>query len=765
MDLLIEAQVLAGMGRTSRAHGPQGFPMAEHVAAGGNERGFLNRNASAGNVFNDRLMRAAGPGAQDGQAGAEGFCGRVAKALAPAAGDEEVGGLIGLQRVTLAKQENVRLPISNLRFERRTIRAVADEDEPRARVGLRNFDAGFDEPIWLLLLVESTDEQGDGVVIAQSQCATGRRAGRGRRHRPLLDGDAMRDAMNTRGVHARIMNQPVPGILRRNVNVISKITHPAPPPGDVQVRKMQRVKDGRRLAGLQLPRQPRRPAVVRVEQVNRAVGLLPVPQDRLALQEAAEAALERDLDVVEAALDELIVPRAAIAGHHDSPAVSTGLEANIDDVAAQAARVAGKSEVKNRRLVRHLHPDYRTPPQHRNMTSNRAQCRRWHAMKVLHAISGIRRSQGGPTFALEGLARAQKAIGLGVTVVATYIVEEGRDAAKHFQEMGVDCHVYGPAHGKFSRLAGLNEIMARHVAEADVVHIHAMWEEIQHVAAVEARRAEKPYVWRACNAISWPIMQKSYWLKRGVLAWRLKKDLNLAAAMHYTTETEASESKWLGLISPSVVEPNGVDLAASPGSAERFLARYPQLRGRRVLLFVGRLNPEKGFEILIPAFAQAQQEDVTLVIVGSDPDRPYRAVIESMIRQHGLSADRVLLTGHLEGAEKQDAYAAADCFVLPSRSENFGNVVVEALGQGLPVIVTRGVGLAGEVEAAGVGRVVEYDVNSLREAIVGAFAVPGRLRRSDNARKFLAGRFDWLAIARRWEDHYRKAIGGAVIGR
>jgi hypothetical protein len=130
-------------------------------------------------------------------------------------------------------------------------------------------------------------------------------------------------------------------------------------------------------------------------------------------------------------------------------------------------------------------------------------------MRVLHAISGIRRSQGGPTFALEGLARAQRSIGLDVTVVATYIVEEGRDAARHFHEMGVECHVYGPARGKFSRLAGLDAIMAGHIAETDVVHIHAMWEEIQHVTAVQARRAGKPYVWRSCNAISRPVMRTS----------------------------------------------------------------------------------------------------------------------------------------------------------------------------------------------------------------------------------------------------------------
>ena len=333
--------------------------------------------------------------------------------------------------------------------------------------------------------------------------------------------------------------------------------------------------------------------------------------------------------------------------------------------------------------------------------------------------------------------------------------------------MGVDCHVYGPAQGKFSKFAGLNEIMRKHIAAADVIHIHAMWEEIQHVTAVESRKAQKPYVWRACNAVSRPIMQKNYWFKRAVLTWRLKRDLNLAAAMHYTTQAECDESQWLGLRTPALVEPNGVDLSAPAGSAERFLERYPQLRGRRILLFVGRLNPEKGFEILIPAFANAKCDNATLVIIGSDPDRPYKAAIQQMIGVNGLSDLQVLFTGHLDGAEKQDAYAAARCFVLPSRSENFGNVVVEALGAGLFVIVTRGVGLAEEVARAGVGIVVPYEINALRLAIADALNPDTIYSESEavRARRFVAERFDWSAIARRWESNYRKLLTGAVIGR
>ena len=382
-------------------------------------------------------------------------------------------------------------------------------------------------------------------------------------------------------------------------------------------------------------------------------------------------------------------------------------------------------------------------------------------MRILHVISGIAREQGGPTFALEGLARAQHQIGLDVTVVATWQMIEGRDNAKTFLDMGVKCHVYGPAHGKFSKLAGLSDILAGHVKNADVVHIHAMWEEVQHVAAVEARKAGVPYVWRACNAISRPIMEKNYWLKRGVLAWRLKRDLNGAAAMHYATANERNESAWLNLKPRAIVEPNGIDVSAAAGDEARFRAAWPQLRGDRVLLFVGRLNREKGLDLLIEAYARliragpSPARNWSLVIVGGDPGRPYRGVVDLLIEEHALGG-RVLLTGHLEGQAKADAYAAADLFVLPSRSENFGNVVLEALAAGVPTVVTRGVGLAKDVESMGVGAIADYSVDSLASVLSEWMADDARRERlSEHCRASVADRFAWRAIAERWRSHYQ----------
>src|SRR5205809_6656404 len=108
--------------------------------------------------------------------------------------------------------------------------------------------------------------------------------------------------------------------------------------------------------------------------------------------------------------------------------------------------------------------------------------------RVLHVISGLDPANGGPTFVLTGLTPAQVRHGLDVTVVATYQNTSGFPMAERMRAQGVKVELIGPARGKLSRHPGIRPVLCRLIAEADVVHIHAVWEQIQHEAAREARR-------------------------------------------------------------------------------------------------------------------------------------------------------------------------------------------------------------------------------------------------------------------------------------
>lgn len=377
-------------------------------------------------------------------------------------------------------------------------------------------------------------------------------------------------------------------------------------------------------------------------------------------------------------------------------------------------------------------------------------------MRVLHVISSIDYTCGGPTRALVGLTAAQVKVGMDVAVISTARAGEAASAAPDLRAAGVRVEVLGPATGKLLRHPALVPVLGRGVAEADVVHVHALWEEIQHQACLLARRRGVPYLVRPCGMLDPWALAQSKWKKRLYLWWRLRRDLRHAAALHFTAETERDRARGLGLEVPTIVEPNGIDLAefAEPPPAQTFRDKHPQIGSRRIVLFLSRLHLKKGLDLLIPAFA-ATRNDAMLVIAGPGSEE-YRQQIEAMVDLHDVR-DRVLFTGMLLGRERIKALAAADLFVLPSRQENFGIAVVEALAAGTPVIISDQVNIQREIMAAGVGAVVPLDVKRLTEELERWLKDdPLRQSAAQKARPFAMEAYDWDKIAARWKQHYQR---------
>jgi glycosyltransferase involved in cell wall biosynthesis len=168
-----------------------------------------------------------------------------------------------------------------------------------------------------------------------------------------------------------------------------------------------------------------------------------------------------------------------------------------------------------------------------------------------------------------------------------------------------------------------------------------------------------------------------------------------AAAVHFTSQAEADEASELGIPMRGVVIPLGVELP-EPGDPESMRARFPALRGARVLLFLSRLDPKKNLEGLIDAFSEVAPE-----VCGSGASG-YVDSLKARATANGVG-ERVVWAGEVRGAEKASAFALADLFVLPSLSENFGIAVVEALAARVPVVVSDGIPLASRIVEVGAG--------------------------------------------------------------
>jgi glycosyltransferase involved in cell wall biosynthesis len=220
-----------------------------------------------------------------------------------------------------------------------------------------------------------------------------------------------------------------------------------------------------------------------------------------------------------------------------------------------------------------------------------------------------------------------------------------------------------------------------------------------------------------------------------------------------TAEVEGKELGELRLPARHIAcIPNGVDwpsvrapLAAGPYS------NLPE----RYVLFLSRINWKKGLDRLIAAWQSIP--DVPLVIAGND-DEGYQPQMVELARALGI-AERVIFLGPVRDADKWALYERAQLFVLPSYSENFGNVVAEAMAMACPVVVTAEVGIAPLVEAAGAGRVVDGAPEKLAAAIRELLADPDcRREMGRRGAEVAKSQLSWSCVVAAVETLYRQVL-------
>lgn len=213
-----------------------------------------------------------------------------------------------------------------------------------------------------------------------------------------------------------------------------------------------------------------------------------------------------------------------------------------------------------------------------------------------------------------------------------------------------------------------------------------------------------------------------------------------------------------GFRCPVLVQPHGLDLPPVFPDARETLRRELRVPADRTLaVFLSRLHPKKGLEILFEAMARQRGKDFDLVVAGTGEDA-YLASLRALVERLGLAA-RVHWHGFVTGERKWRLLQGGDLFVLPSHSENFGIVVVEALACGLPVVVSTEVALAEEVRSHRLGRVTAVEAQAVADALEHLLANPAE--RADiraRARSVVAENFTWDVAARALAQRYQAAI-------
>jgi len=259
------------------------------------------------------------------------------------------------------------------------------------------------------------------------------------------------------------------------------------------------------------------------------------------------------------------------------------------------------------------------------------------------------------------------------------------------------------------------------IQDPEIIHLHGTWLRAMHYGALEARRRRVPYILEVMGMYeAYSLRQK--WLRKRLARWWFQDTiLKNASCLHVNSAAEGAHLRKLGFRQPLAVIPVGVDTEAIE-KRQRAIggsSPWPELKGRSFFLFLSRVHGKKGIEVLLESWAglAPSKKEWVLVLAGSgSPD--YVAYCKQRAADLGI-AERCFWTGQVTEDQKTWLLSNAGFFVLPSYSENFGNVVPEALAHGAPVITTDAAPWAG-LRTQRCGWVVRPTVEGLSEALTEA---------------------------------------------
>jgi glycosyltransferase involved in cell wall biosynthesis len=383
-------------------------------------------------------------------------------------------------------------------------------------------------------------------------------------------------------------------------------------------------------------------------------------------------------------------------------------------------------------------------------------------MRILHVIGWVDFADGGPPMIATHLAAAQAGLGHDVSIAfysaaADRRTDEQLAGLPHWNRVAV--HRF-PRCTRRERLLGTDAARRLRplIDAADVVHLHNVWEGLLIQAAAIARAADKPYFILLNGMLSQWSLRKGYLKKRLAVKFTHARMLNGAAALQLGNEEEGQSIRSLGITAPAIAIPNGVTLEEIdplPARGE-FIAAHPALTGRRFILFLGRLHPQKGLDFLADAFAMIASRHPTVDLVIAGPDGGAKEDFQQRIVAANLSR-RVHVVGPLYGREKFAALVDCDCFALPSRHEGFSVAVLEAMAAKTPVIISRACHFP-HVANAKAGEVIELSAKNLAEAIDRVLSDPNRRAMGETGRALIESQYTWRSVAERTIAAYERAL-------
>lgn len=290
--------------------------------------------------------------------------------------------------------------------------------------------------------------------------------------------------------------------------------------------------------------------------------------------------------------------------------------------------------------------------------------------------------------------------------------------------------------------------------QTHILHNHSLWMATNVYPAKAVRNTTCKLVVSPRGTLSTTALKRSALLKKTLWPFILTPAIRTATAFHATSEQEYHDIRKQGLRQPVAIIPNGIDVPV-------YVSKEPL--PLRQLLFLGRIHPVKGIDLLLRAWAAVQQQHTNWQLVIAGPDEGgYLAKMQKLARE--LKLERCEFVGALYGEKKWRAYQKADLYVLPTHTENFGITVAEALAAGTPVITTKGAPWQG-LETQRTGWWIDIGVAPLIATLDQALGLPPEILEQKGllGRDWMTQDFSWHTIANDMSAFYDWLINGGKI--
>ena len=373
-------------------------------------------------------------------------------------------------------------------------------------------------------------------------------------------------------------------------------------------------------------------------------------------------------------------------------------------------------------------------------------------MRVLQVLPGLSSWFGGPSVALPDLARALSRRGVETCLFTTNADPGGRldvPLGRPIDQAGATVVYFNvwPL-GRYLFSMPLARALHRCLPQYDVAHIHWLYPFSSLATAVLAHQSGVPYVLQFNGSLDPHLMRKNTAVKKTYMALAGQYIVDHASALIFTSEAERRHAVLDGVTIPSFVVPIGLhwaDYATLPARG-RFRKTIPEIRDRRIILFLGRISRQKGLDLLVTAFGTilTKHPDAHLVIAGPDGE-DYGPQVRRWVADAGLQR-HVTFAGRVPDELKQAAYVDSDVFVLPSYAENFGATVTEALACRRPVVISNRVNICDEMAQAEAGLVVACSPDAVADGVCRVLDDPALAERlSGNGYDLVQRMFTWDA--------------------